>query len=59
LKERYPGRYEHILEDPFRWEAYTDIEDKGFFEDVPTVPWEDSGALKLSLLTCFLVDGRS
>ncbi|KPV75450.1 uncharacterized protein RHOBADRAFT_43955 [Rhodotorula graminis WP1] len=47
LKERYPGRYEHILEDPFRWEAYTDVEEKGFFEDVPTVPWEDSVHPKL------------
>ncbi|GJN89254.1 hypothetical protein Rhopal_002233-T1 [Rhodotorula paludigena] len=43
LKERYPGRVEHIGVDSFRWEAYTEVEQRGLFDDVPTLSF-DQGA---------------
>ncbi|GAA6050191.1 hypothetical protein JCM3770_000446 [Rhodotorula araucariae] len=41
MEERHPGRFTQILQDPFRWEAYSEVETSGLFDDVPTVPWDE------------------
>ena len=49
LKEREGGDRLHIISaDPYSWEAYTEIIDKGLLDDVEKVSW-DQGALSSAL----------
>ena len=40
LVETNPGRVHHIALDPFWWDTYTVIKERGLLENVQKLPWE-------------------